>query len=87
VLSRLKVFAYLGSISLSPDSITFNREMGLISRQPSLVQDLEAQFESDFHLRDQEVLKTPILRSLVFAPSVSSGRGFGLLPEDAEKVI
>jgi cardiolipin synthase A/B len=43
--------AYLGSISLSPDSITFNREMGLISRQPFLVQGLEAQFESDFQLR------------------------------------
>ena len=43
--------AYLGSISLSPDSITFNREMGLISHQPFLVQALEAQFESDYHLR------------------------------------
>ena len=43
--------AYLGSISLSPDSITFNREMGLISRETFLVQALEAQFESDYHLR------------------------------------
>jgi phosphatidylserine/phosphatidylglycerophosphate/cardiolipin synthase-like enzyme len=31
--------AYLGSVSLSPDSIIFNREMGLILQQPSLVRD------------------------------------------------
>jgi len=43
--------AYLGSVSLSPDSITFNREMGLIFRQPRLVQALEAQFKSDYRLR------------------------------------
>jgi cardiolipin synthase A/B len=43
--------AYLGSISLSPDSITFNREMGLISRQASIVRALEAQFESDYQTR------------------------------------
>ena len=43
--------AYLGSISLSPDSITFNREMGLISRQRVLVRKLEAQFQSDYDLR------------------------------------
>jgi cardiolipin synthase len=43
--------AYLGSISLSPDSTTFNREMGLISRQRGLVRKLEAQFESDFSSR------------------------------------
>jgi cardiolipin synthase A/B len=43
--------AYLGSVSLSPDSITFNREMGLISQQPLLVHGLEAQFESDFRSR------------------------------------
>ena len=43
--------AYLGSVSLSPDSITFNREMGLIFRQPFLVGALEAQFRSDYHLR------------------------------------
>ena len=39
---------YLGSVSLSPDSITFNREMGLISRQPLLIRALEAQFQSDY---------------------------------------
>jgi cardiolipin synthase A/B len=43
--------SYLGSISLSPNSITFNREMGLISKQPFLVRALEAQFESDYQLR------------------------------------
>ena len=43
--------SYLGSISLSPNSSTFNREMGLISQQPLLVRRLEAQFESDFRLR------------------------------------
>jgi phosphatidylserine/phosphatidylglycerophosphate/cardiolipin synthase-like enzyme len=40
--------AYLGSVSLSPDSITFNREMGLISHQPLLVHGLDAQFQSDY---------------------------------------
>jgi phosphatidylserine/phosphatidylglycerophosphate/cardiolipin synthase-like enzyme len=40
--------AYLGSVSLSPDSITFNREMGLISQQPLLVHGLDAQFQSDY---------------------------------------
>jgi phosphatidylserine/phosphatidylglycerophosphate/cardiolipin synthase-like enzyme len=40
--------AYLGSVSLSPDSITFNREMGLISQQPLLIHGLEAQFQSDY---------------------------------------
>jgi phosphatidylserine/phosphatidylglycerophosphate/cardiolipin synthase-like enzyme len=43
--------AYLGSVSLSPDSITFNREMGLILRQHSLVRALAAQFRSDYALR------------------------------------
>jgi cardiolipin synthase len=43
--------AYLGSISLSPDSITFNREMGLLLRQPLRVRALEAQFQSDYQLR------------------------------------
>ncbi|HEY3910127.1 MAG TPA: phospholipase D-like domain-containing protein [Stellaceae bacterium] len=43
--------AYLGSISLSPDSITFNREMGLILQQPSIVRALGAQFQSDYERR------------------------------------
>jgi phosphatidylserine/phosphatidylglycerophosphate/cardiolipin synthase-like enzyme len=43
--------AYLGSISLSPDSITFNREMGLVLRQRVLVRKLEEQFQSDYGLR------------------------------------
>jgi cardiolipin synthase A/B len=41
----------LGSISFSPDSITFNREMGVILRQPVLVRALAAQFQSDWRLR------------------------------------
>jgi cardiolipin synthase len=46
--------AYLGSISLSPDSITFNREMGLVSRQPLLVRALAGQFQSDYQLRTKK---------------------------------
>jgi phosphatidylserine/phosphatidylglycerophosphate/cardiolipin synthase-like enzyme len=46
--------AYLGSISLSPDSITFNRVMGLILRQRALVRKLEAQFQSDHDLLTTE---------------------------------
>lgn len=46
--------AYLGSISLSPDSITFNREMGLVIQEDLLVRKLEAQFESDYDLRTSE---------------------------------
>jgi phosphatidylserine/phosphatidylglycerophosphate/cardiolipin synthase-like enzyme len=43
--------AYLGSLSLSPDSITSNREMGLILHRQPLVRKLEAQFQSDFDTR------------------------------------
>jgi cardiolipin synthase A/B len=46
--------AYLGSISLSPDSIAFNREMGLILQEDNVVQKLQAQFESDYRLRTSE---------------------------------
>jgi len=40
--------AYLGSITLSPDSIAFNREMGLILHESEVVGKLADQFESDF---------------------------------------
>jgi phosphatidylserine/phosphatidylglycerophosphate/cardiolipin synthase-like enzyme len=40
--------AYLGSVSLSPNAITFNREMGLILRDQTLVHQLQSQFESDY---------------------------------------
>lgn len=50
--------AYLGSLSLSPDSITFNREMGMILQQPALVQKLEAQFQSDYN-DDSKTTKFP----------------------------
>ena len=43
--------AYLGSISLSPDAITFNREVGLLVRDSAVVRALLAQFESDYQLR------------------------------------
>lgn len=43
--------AYLGSISLSPESITFNREMGLILHEDRVVRRLKAQFESDYRFR------------------------------------
>lgn len=43
--------AYLGSISLSPESITFNREMGLILHEDRVVRRLKAQFESDYGFR------------------------------------
>lgn len=43
--------AYLGSISLSPDALAFNREVGTIIREASVVHRLAAQFESDFRLR------------------------------------
>ncbi|EDY37757.1 conserved hypothetical protein [Cyanobium sp. PCC 7001] len=40
--------AYVGSISLSPDSATVNREMGLIKDDPRLVKDLARRFRKDF---------------------------------------
>lgn len=39
---------FLGSISLSPDSVTLNREMGLLLRDPLLIQQLLTQFEKDY---------------------------------------
>ncbi len=41
--------AYLGSISLSPDSATVNREMGMILKRQDTVRKLENQFDSDFN--------------------------------------
>ena len=43
--------AYVGSISLSPDSATLNREMGLIVRDAGLAQQLQTQFDSDYQTR------------------------------------
>ena len=40
--------ACLGSISLSPDSITFNREAGMILSAPALRRRLAEQFEHDY---------------------------------------
>ncbi|MFY8149847.1 MAG: phospholipase D-like domain-containing protein [Prochlorococcaceae cyanobacterium] len=41
-------FAYVGSISLSADSTTVNREMGLIEGDPTVVEQLGRQFVHDF---------------------------------------
>jgi len=41
--------AYLGSISLSPDSPTYNREVGLILDEKHFVRTLQNQFEIDFN--------------------------------------
>jgi CDP-diacylglycerol--glycerol-3-phosphate 3-phosphatidyltransferase/cardiolipin synthase len=41
--------AYLGSISLSPDSTTYNREVGLILDDKHLAGKLQNQFEIDFN--------------------------------------
>ena len=43
--------AYLGSISLSPDSITFNREVGLILYNPKITKQIQEQFNIDFHTK------------------------------------
>lgn len=40
--------AYVGSISLSPDSATVNREMGLIEDDPTVVEQLGRQCAQDF---------------------------------------
>jgi phosphatidylserine/phosphatidylglycerophosphate/cardiolipin synthase-like enzyme len=42
--------AYLGSISLSPDSATENREVGLITDDAATVARLASQFETDYRL-------------------------------------
>lgn len=43
--------AYLGSISLSANGTTFNREVGRITPEPEVVEGLRRQFEEDFLLR------------------------------------
>jgi cardiolipin synthase A/B len=40
---------YVGSISLSPNSITFNREVGIILRQKHVVDKMQKQFNIDYH--------------------------------------
>jgi phosphatidylserine/phosphatidylglycerophosphate/cardiolipin synthase-like enzyme len=46
--------AYLGSISLSPDSSTFNRGVGLFLDDKPFVKRLHSQFESDFFTKSAE---------------------------------
>ena len=45
--------AYLGSISLSPVSTTYNREVGLILGEEHFVRKLQGQFEIDFNSKSQ----------------------------------
>ncbi|MEO8752777.1 MAG: phospholipase D-like domain-containing protein [Casimicrobiaceae bacterium] len=45
--------AYLGSISLSPDGTTYNREVGPFLYDRHLVDELQTQFEIDFHAKSQ----------------------------------
>jgi phosphatidylserine/phosphatidylglycerophosphate/cardiolipin synthase-like enzyme len=45
--------AYLGSISLSADSTTLNREVGLMLDNTHLVEKLRNQFEIDFSSKSQ----------------------------------
>ena len=40
--------AYLGSISLSPNSITYNRGVGIILKNKHTVDKLQRQFEIDY---------------------------------------
>jgi cardiolipin synthase A/B len=45
--------AYLGSISLSPDSITFNREVGIILNNKNTANKLKKQFKIDFYSKSR----------------------------------
>lgn len=45
--------AYLGSISLSPDSTSYDREVGLILGDKHFVRKLQNQFEMDFNSKSQ----------------------------------
>lgn len=49
-----KKYGYIGSISLSPDSITFNREVGIILKKKQVVNKLRKQFNEDFLLNSFE---------------------------------
>lgn len=45
--------AYLGSISLSENSATANREVGIVLTERSAVHKLKAQFEIDFESKSR----------------------------------
>ncbi len=51
--------AYLGSISLSPNSSTFNREVGRIFNDRCVVDKLQKQFNTDYHTKSYK-FKTSI---------------------------
>lgn len=46
---------YLGSISLSPEAVSIDREMGLIFRDNDRVHQLQAQFDSDYATRTHDL--------------------------------
>ncbi len=46
--------AYLGSISLSPNSSTFNREVGRIFHSRHVVDKLQKQFKTDYHTKSSK---------------------------------
>ena len=46
--------AYLGSVSLSPNSSTFNREVGRILRKRQVVDKLHKQFNTDYHSKSYQ---------------------------------
>lgn len=49
-----KRYCYIGSISLSPDSITFNREVGIILSKRHVLAKLRKQFNEDFFTKSFE---------------------------------
>lgn len=50
-------WVYLGSVSLSPDSSTFNREVGLILAELGVVKKMREQFEIDFNKKSTGLAK------------------------------
>jgi phosphatidylserine/phosphatidylglycerophosphate/cardiolipin synthase-like enzyme len=45
---------YIGSISLSPNSITFNREAGIFLKRKHVVSQMQKQFDIDYHSKSTE---------------------------------
>ncbi len=50
--------AYLGSISLSPNSSTFNRGVGIILNNKHVVDKLQRQFEIDYNTKSHKYIST-----------------------------
>lgn len=49
-----KKYAYIGSISLNPTSITFNREVGIFLKKKHVVNKLQKQFDIDYYSKSTE---------------------------------